>query len=296
MKKMHQFMTVLAAAALAACSSMDLNEEEALSENYPSDFNVDVYRALHPNLRSVEVRDYVAAYNTKLKDSLGEAFAAVVAADTTAFLADTASLHLIITDPELGGYSQTLWDNIWVSTEKTTYDTTKSITLKAIKLNPKTTDSSATSEIIDVVVVDSTEYSESGAIAVVYGKTDSTAEESSRYEIGDSSYTIRKGSDKRDTTIVKIDTVVTPVPGTLSGKNRTYAKMFNLYGVENDLEALKAIQSDAFSTTYQYTVFGRSHGWAYRYCTEEEKTHPIQSETFPMKKYYCDDNGIAKEI
>lgn len=341
MKKMHQFMTILATAVLAACSSMDVSDEKALSENFPADFNSSVYMNLHPALHTVEVRDYVSDANAKLKDSLGDAFAAVAAADSVAFVGDTASVHKILV--EIGGYTEKKWETIWMTKEVTTIDTVKEIRMVSCKLTPISKDGAADTtadaadsaaadttasaddstadstnvsaadsaaadasadasanrqekpaEVIEIVVIDTAIYVD-GSLKTVIGKTDSTGE-SVEYEISDSTYELVANSQKRDTTIVKIDSVKSPVPGSLAGSDLAFANSFNLYGVANDYDALSNIKSDEFAISYQYVLFGQAHGWAYRPCTEEEKTHPIQSEVYPMKKYYCDDNGIAKEI
>lgn len=306
MKKLHQMMTVLAAAALAACSSMDLSEEEAVSENFPADFNSAVYANLHPILHSFEIRDYVTAYNAKLKDSLGNAVYTEMEKDENlhfigndSILGDTAHLHQIFVDPRLIGYTEQKWNSIWLSTSEVKTDTVWSDpVLVSCMLDPMVADSNGEKTTIEIAIVDSvTMDAEGKKYLVIYGKTDSTAE-SVAYEMSDSTFKLHQGSSKKDSSIVEIkqDTVVTE--GRFANKDISYAKSFNMVGVPKETlyETLLAVPSDEFSISYQYAVFGWSHGWTYRPCTEEEKMHPIQSEVYPMKKYYCDDNGVAKEI
>lgn len=298
MKKMHQFMTVLAAAALAACSSMDISEQEALSENFPADFNAAEYSSLHPVLHSMEVRDYVSAYNAKVKDSVGATeYTALMTADNLAFVGDsakgsvgdTAVIHKILVDPHMGGYSEEQWGYIWLSTTRT--DTVWKKTLKTCKLSTK---DEAGKPIKFDVTVDSTLSDSLKGFVVIYGK-DST-EESKTFDLRDSSYAFVQKSEKYDSTVVETKDV--EVKGNFSVKQATYVKTFNMIGFPKETlyETLAAVPMDEFAISYQYTVFGRSHGWAYRRCTEEEKLHPIKTEVYPAKKYYCDDNGVAKEI
>lgn len=298
-------MTVLAAAALAACSSLDVNEDEAVAENFPADFNSVVYSNLHPVLHSFEIRDYVTAYNAQLKKTIGDAeFTKLQSEENLTFvgtdstIGDTAHLHAIFVDPRLVGYSEQRWNDLWLSTTQIESTTVWSKAfLVSCTLNPPKIDTAAGILPVAISVVDSTEMDSVGNYTVIYGKTDSTAE-SVAYVLSDSTYTIRKGSAKKDSTIIEVkqDTVVKQ--GYFSSKEIEYAKSFNMVGVAKDSLYIKllSVPADDFAISYQYVVFGRSHGWAYRPCTEVEKTHPIQTEVYPMKKYYCDDNGIAKEI
>lgn len=302
MKKMHQFMTVLAAATLAACSSMDISDEKALSENFPADFNAAEYSSLHPVLHSLEVRDFVTSYNTKLKDSLGSEYTALMNADNLAFagdsatgvMGDTANLHKILVDQRLGGYSEQQWNDIWLSTTTTKSDTVWSKRMKTCKVTVKKPDSAG---VKLEIAVDSVDTDSLGGFLVIYGKADSAAE-SKAFVLSDSTYEFFLKSDKYDSTVVSVDTKDVEIKGNFSSKQASYVKTFNMVGVPKDslYDRLLAVPVDEFAISYQYTVFGRSHGWAYRKCTDEEKTHPTQSELYPMKKYYCDDNGVAREI
>lgn len=304
MNKMHQFTIALAAAALAACSSMDLSDAEALSENFPRDFNTAEYVSLHPNLHSVEIINYVSDYNNKLKDSLGDAYTELMTNDNIAFIGDTAAgvmgdtatIHKILVDTRLGGYSEQQWNDIWLSTVKTKSDTVWDKRMVSCQLKPLSTDSGVVAKSV-TVVIDSVVRDSAGKLLTIVGKVDTTGE-SQVFDLTDSSYTFIQQSGKYDSTVVSVNTTETEVKGYFSNKQASYVKSFNMVGVPKETlyEVLLAVPMDEFAISYQYTVFGRSHGWAYRRCTEEEKQHPIQTEVYPMQKYYCDDNGIAKEI
>lgn len=206
------------AALMAACSSMDIDDDKALSENFPSDFTVGEYLAINPQVSGQQLRDYVSNFNAKKKVELGDAYEAKAAADEEAFVADTASMHLILVDPSMGGYNEVNWATIWAKVVKETKDTA------------------------------------SGT--------------------------------------VKVDTV----QNTISGSDLSYVMLFNLVGETNDYAALQKAPIDTFAVTYHFVLYGKTHGWAYRPCKDSEKNHPVQTETFPVKKLYCDDNGVAKEI
>ena len=83
MKKSLHLLTALGFFALTACSSLDVNEAEAIEGNYPDDFSAAEYMALHPELRSLQIRDYVKNYNKALELSSD-----AIDADVEAFSAD----------------------------------------------------------------------------------------------------------------------------------------------------------------------------------------------------------------
>jgi hypothetical protein len=55
---------------------------------------------------------------------------------------------------------------------------------------------------------------------------------------------------------------------------------FNLVAVADDYTALSSFPVDFVAISQQYVVFGRSHGWAYRWCSEAESQdlehHPVR--------------------
>ena len=86
------------------------------------------------------------------------------------------------------------------------------------------------------------------------------------------------------------------IEGQISTAQLTFLKQFNFYDTLDDLTALTKIPVDTLAISFQYLVFGREHGWAYRKCSDAEKKNPIQAETYPAVKLYCDDDGISREI
>ena len=106
----------------------------------------------------------------------------------------------------------------------------------------------------------------------------------------------KKGiASKTDTVGHVIDSVA--VSGGLSKNHQKALKSLNLYGTNKDYELLKAVPIDTFAVSYQYVVYGRDYGWAYRRCTAEEVKKPAKTESYPVTKLYCaDETGIAHEI
>ncbi len=86
------------------------------------------------------------------------------------------------------------------------------------------------------------------------------------------------------------------VAGGIPNDKRRQLLKFNFYDAKDDLTALAAVPVDTFAISSQYLVFGQAHGWAYRVCTEAEKNNPLQSEEYPMKKLYCADGDVIREI
>lgn len=96
MKKIYQYTMILLAGVLGACSSMSVSDP--YSENLPAGFDVNVYMALHPELRTAQIRDYIATKNTMFKDSVTKAggdYNALKVADDAAFNADPAQIVAI---------------------------------------------------------------------------------------------------------------------------------------------------------------------------------------------------------
>ena len=115
MKYIRLYLTALTAAMMAACSSMEVDDNELNSENFPKDFSDTVYMQLHPELRSIQVRNYVKERNARLKDSLSaDAYQALYDSDTTAFYTDTAKLHEIFVDAQCLNFAEEDWSDIWM--------------------------------------------------------------------------------------------------------------------------------------------------------------------------------------
>ena len=106
MKKLYQYMMILLAGVLGACSSLSVDDPYA--DGLPAGFNVKEYMELHPYLRMFQIKDYVADYNAAFKDSVtaaGGDYSALKATDEALFTADVASLMAICADSTLGDYS-----------------------------------------------------------------------------------------------------------------------------------------------------------------------------------------------
>ena len=193
MKKLYQYTMVLLAGVLGACGSMSVNDPYA--EALPADFNTTVYMNLHPELRTAQIKDYVAFENDVYQDSVTKAggdYSAIKTADETAFLADVASLMQICTNPLLAGWS---------------------------------------------------------------------AERCAAWETD---------------AAVKKDLLA-----------------FNIVGTVTDLAALTAIPTDEVAISQQFIVFGQSHGWAYRACTETEAANP--THIIPEDPVDADGKPIANK-
>lgn len=106
MKNFRKLIIALPAVALMACSSMDVDNAEAM--NWPSDFDAQTYATINPILFDLQLQDYVVAYNNTWKTAqyasaanaadsanVKTTMAAAVSADSAEFFADTANLHLL---------------------------------------------------------------------------------------------------------------------------------------------------------------------------------------------------------
>ena len=103
-------MMILVAGVLGACGSMSVSDPYA--EALPADFNAQEYLSLHPQLRVRQIKDFVADYNSQVKDSLGKEYDAVKKADDDAFLANTDMLGAIYMHPQIGGHTSDDWAGI----------------------------------------------------------------------------------------------------------------------------------------------------------------------------------------
>jgi len=291
MKKFHQYIVILAAAALTACSSLEVDESEEYSENFPADFVDSVYMELHPVLRSAQIADYVKERNAAFKDSLGaEKYKEKSEADMEKFLADTVQLRKIYTDPYLVGFSDDYWEEEWGDVEE------KKITTKTIKeykavLVYKGTDTTK-------VFLDSTVFDENGNFKTLYGYVDEVTKAPVTYEIG-AEYSVASVGATFDEKEVS-DTTVVKSSGQLGAISSSLLSNFNLYDTEDDYEAVKKAPLDMWAIAYQYLFFGKSHGWAYRYCKDSEKknaeqldvVYPVTSDLF----CYDADEDVVRKI
>lgn len=278
MTKLCKYLTMLAASAFVACSSMDVSDAESIAENFPKDFTFEEYYALHPVLRSAQLQDTVKRYNDALKNVLS---AEEIAADEEAFFADMDQMHTLFVDPRYVGWSESKWELAWAPSEDTVKVVDKIDTV-SLKLT-STADSIYT---VYAPVQDT-------AAQTISGFADSAKTEAVTY--GLDSLKINGQSIKRDTTYrdsIKV------IEGTLTTLNKTWLRKFNLQDRVDDLAYLESIPLDTFAISYQYVVYGQSAGWAYRYCKDDEDLGDLQtSENIDPSKYYCaDKSGSVWEI
>jgi hypothetical protein len=285
MKNSFKYLMLLAVAALTACSSMEVDEAEAVEENFPSDFVAAEYMELHPSLRSLQVRDYVDAYNDNLGLSKEE-----IEADTAAFMADTAQLHKIYTEPTLGGYSEELWNESWESYYQDSIACITKEDTVVMKLDDLVNDSVVT------VYVENITYDADGIITEIEGYKDSSTEATlDKFLIG-ADYAVAKRGTKTKLDTLSCETIQVEISGGLTKDVVRQLKLFSFHDTEKDYEKLLEVPVDTFAISYQYVLFGRSHGWPYRVCKDDELDNPIQTETYPVSKFYCADGALIREI
>lgn len=284
MKNSFKYLMLLAVAALTACSSMEVDEAEAVEENFPSDFVAAEYMELHPSLRSLQVRDYVDAYNDNLGLSKEE-----IEADTAAFMADTAQLHKIYTEPTLGGYSEELWEESWESY----YEDSTSCIIETDTVSMKLDD--LVNDQVLTVYVESITYDAEGVITEIQGYEDS-AKTSAVTHVISTDLTVAKRGIVTVPDTISCETIQVEISGGLTKDVVRQLKLFSFHDTEKDYEKLLEVPVDTFAISYQYVLFGRSHGWPYRACKDDELDNPIQTETYPVSKLYCADGALIREI
>jgi hypothetical protein len=49
---------------------MDVDDDELYVENFPKDFVDSVYMKLHPELKSIQIKQFVASHNDSLKKKM----------------------------------------------------------------------------------------------------------------------------------------------------------------------------------------------------------------------------------
>lgn len=298
MKFLNKFLISASVLSLAACSSMSVDEDEAVSGNFPADFDKAVYIQLHPELVSLQVRDYVTDYNTGAKETLEKDS---ITADEDAFVADTVSLHKIYADMNLAGFGEEKWQEAWAPVTKDSIhcNTAQVFTVLNYKEVNADGDTSELKKIFEpITIVYDTE--DTNKIVSAKGKADTveTADELSLV-FSESLFLMtgkQMGTTKTDTT--SCDTIPLSIPGSISKTNLNFLKNFNFVDTRDDYKKLKAIQLDSMAIAYQYVMFGQSHGWAYRKCKDSEKgNEPKVDDVYPDTKLYCaDDSGVVREI
>lgn len=299
MKFLNKCLISVAAISMVACSSMDVDSAEALEENFPADFDHATYMQLYPQLVSLQVRDYVSSHNASVKGSLTSE---QITADNDAFLADTAQLHKIYANPNLGGFTETLWEGIWSSTEdKKTKCASKFTVLNLQKI---VVDSTGAADTVAVKLFDPITVTPEGAgvadsITAVSGVVDTTKGDVESFTMGDSLWVMsgkNMGTTAVDSSkcVTTIDTIPSAGIPTLTSN---FLKNFNFVDTKDDWKMLSSIAIDTMAISFQYVMYGRDNGWAYRKCKAEEASNPAITETYPVTKLYCvDDAGVVREI
>ncbi|WP_405326856.1 hypothetical protein [Fibrobacter sp.] len=111
MKKFYQYTMILFAGVLGACSSMIV--DSPYEDSFPTGFSAAEYMELHPELRLLQIRDYVSNQNMLYGDSLkaiGVDIAPIKANDETSFLANNDVLKAIYTHPLMLGKTEADWN------------------------------------------------------------------------------------------------------------------------------------------------------------------------------------------
>ena len=286
---MKRFYSLLISAvfALTACSSMDVSDSEAVQENFPKDFVNAVYIDLHPELVSLQIQDYISKYNKALDLSKE-----VISQDSAIF-ADTANLHQIFVNPKYAGYTEELWQETFevMVFDSVIYET--KLDTVAFKI-----DDLVNSSVLSVYNIDSIGYNLTGdTVIYVSGTSDKEGTIPVAYEIDPSIYSINAKGTQTDTVKIDSATVSVEQAGSLTKNQMKALLKFNFNDTTDDLAALANIPLDTFALTYQYVVYGKAHGFAYRPCSSEELNNPIKTESYPATKFYCaDPEGIIREI
>lgn len=342
MKNFKLLLSFAVATALMGCSSMDVEESEALAGNVPADFDVNEYIALHPELLRVQIQEYVASYNEKAKSAAtaaGEVYSAAfkdsVIADSLSFLDSVNQIRAIARD--YAGYNREAdsiaWETSLLPTTVDSIITETRIDTLAVGVREKS--NPADTMFKKVFVCGNIKYTADGLIDTIvsYEKLDSACSamnkskcvgvwsfscsgDSTTYASAEYEFSAKAGgknpvlrtNERQDSVGVK------PVeqPGFIEPNQLKAARKFNFVDSRDDLAKLKAIEIDYFAISYQYAVFGKEHGWAYRRCKPEDNLgrylyEPVvDPETgltvdkataeYPIAKLYCDENGQAREL
>lgn len=95
--KSLKYLLPFAVAALTACSSMEIEDTESMVENTPTDFDAQKYLSLHPQLRYLQIKDAVAAYNENVKATLGNDYNKTANTEKKSYAANTVLLQNVLT-------------------------------------------------------------------------------------------------------------------------------------------------------------------------------------------------------
>ena len=134
MKKFYQYTMILFAGVLGACSSMIV--DSPYEDSFPTGFSAAEYMELHPELRLLQIRDYVSNQNMLYEDSLkaiGVDIAPIKANDETSFLANNDVLKAIYTHPLMLGKTEADWNTYVANVAAASADTTDASARSAVK-------------------------------------------------------------------------------------------------------------------------------------------------------------------
>lgn len=288
MKMFKLLFSAAIASAFIGCSSMDVDEQEAYSENLPGDFSSNGYMALHPELRYLQIKDCVFEHNASLSLTPEE-----IAQDSLLFAANSSQLQVMYSDPYMGGYTDTEWeDTVAVDVYKVIKDSAN-----------KTVDSSTilTVYLCDVEGKISHNAKKGNAINLLKGSVGTPCVEGDQVLISDSTYELAANPFPED----GMHIVMKPITGgSIPANKMKKLREFNFNDQADDLAAITTLcPIDTFAISYQYVLFGKIHGWAYRTCTDAEKNNPISaippasdSSWTAATKLYCRDGDADREI
>ena len=320
MKNFKILFSIAVASAFVGCSSMAIDDEEILEGNLPADFDVNEYMELHPELKRIQIKDFIAIHNENAEKAAKNAgtaaeFKTAKAADEAAFEADTATIHKIVTT--YAGYTEDAWNlTLQGSTKDSVIYKTSTDTL-AVGVKSKT---EADAKFVKVWFCPDSANGGSitldadAAISAVSAFADSTCTgAATEYAAADFEFNTKadgtaaaglKIRESKDS--VGVESV--PVEGMVNPALIKAAKEYNFVDALDDTLAIAAIQLDLFAISYQYSAYGQDHGWAYRRCKEGDNlgkylyeldpataTYTATAE-YPMTKLYCDDNGEPREL
>ena len=319
MKNFKILFSIAVASALVGCSSMAIDDNEILEGNLPADFDVNEYMELHPELKRIQIKDYIAIHNEnaeKAAKAAGTAaeFKTAKAADEAAFEADTATIHRIVTF--YAGYTEDAWNlTLQSSTKDSAVVESKKDTV-ALGVKSKTEEGAKFVKVW--LCPDSTNGGsitlDADAVSTVSAFADSICTgTATEYSAADYEFNLKTDKPAEPGLKVRVvddtvDVIKVPVEGMVNPALVKAAKEYNFVDASDYTLASAAIQLDLFAISYQYSAYGQDHGWAYRRCKEGDNLGKYLYEldpatltynataVYPMTKLYCDDNGEPREL
>lgn len=212
-------------------------------------------------------------------------------ADTARLFADSMTMHSMFVNPFVGGiagYTEEDWAKNWNRTDTViTVDSTMRVdTLKMFVLT--TVDDST---IVNPVFLNTSPDDTKGKISYdekdgkkiivkLEGYSDSAYTEEVSFSNPEGLKFDTKNRTRTDVKLEKVDTTRTPeLTVGLALDKRAFIAGFNYYDevdaegnvkVVDDTLMLATAALDTNAIRFQYVLFGKLHGWAYRFCTDDE--------------------------